>query len=53
MRIIYYVNQFFGGIGAEEHAGAPVEFRDGAWDRQTCSNSCLEKRRRSHDDHLR
>ncbi len=30
MKIIYYVNQFFGGIGAEEHAGAPLEFRDGA-----------------------
>jgi len=30
MRIVYYVNQFFGGIGAEEHAGAPLEFRDGA-----------------------
>ena len=28
--IVYYVNQFFGGIGAEEHAGAPLEFRDGA-----------------------
>ncbi|MGZ8465380.1 MAG: glycine/sarcosine/betaine reductase selenoprotein B family protein, partial [Candidatus Binatia bacterium] len=23
MKIVYYVNQFFGGIGAEEHAGAP------------------------------
>ena len=22
MKIVYYVNQFFGGIGAEEHAGA-------------------------------
>lgn len=30
MKIIYYVNQFFGGIGAEEHAGAALEFRDGA-----------------------
>src|SRR5829696_1263115 len=30
MKIIYYVNQFFGGIGAEEHAGASLEFRDGA-----------------------
>ena len=30
MKIVYYVNQFFGGIGAEEHAGAPLEFRDGA-----------------------
>ena len=30
MKIIYYVNQFFGGIGAEEHAGAPLEFREGA-----------------------
>jgi len=30
MKIIYYVNQFFGGIGAEEHAGASLEFREGA-----------------------
>jgi glycine reductase len=30
MRIIHYLNQFFGGIGAEEHAGASIEFRDGA-----------------------
>jgi glycine reductase len=30
MRIIHYVNQFFGGIGAEEKAGAGLEFRDGA-----------------------
>jgi len=30
MRIIHYVNQFFGGIGAEEHAGAPLEFHAGA-----------------------
>jgi glycine reductase len=30
VRIIHYLNQFFGGIGAEEHAGTPVEFRDGA-----------------------
>ena len=30
MRIIHYLNQFFAGIGAEEHAGAGLEFRDGA-----------------------
>ncbi|MGH7928127.1 MAG: glycine/betaine/sarcosine/D-proline family reductase selenoprotein B [Candidatus Binatia bacterium] len=30
MRVIHYLNQFFGGIGAEEEAGVPVEFRDGA-----------------------
>ena len=30
MRIVHYLNQFFGGIGAEEHAGAGLEFRDGA-----------------------
>ncbi len=30
MRIIHYLNQFFGGIGAEEQAGVPVEFRNGA-----------------------
>lgn len=29
MRVVYYLNQFFGGIGAEEHAGVGLEFRDG------------------------
>ncbi|MDO8700516.1 MAG: glycine/betaine/sarcosine/D-proline family reductase selenoprotein B [Deltaproteobacteria bacterium] len=30
MRIVHYVNQFFGGIGGEEQAGAPLEARGGA-----------------------
>ena len=30
MRIIHYLNQFFAGIGAVEHAGASLEFHDGA-----------------------
>lgn len=30
MKIIHYVNQFFGGIGAEEEAGRPLEVREGA-----------------------
>lgn len=30
MRIVHYLNQFFGGIGAEEHAGEPLQFRPGA-----------------------
>jgi glycine reductase complex component B subunit gamma len=30
MRIAYYLNQFFGGIGAEEHAGHGLEIRAGA-----------------------
>ena len=30
MRVVHYLNQFFGGIGAEEHAGAPFEVREGA-----------------------
>jgi glycine reductase complex component B subunit gamma len=30
MRIAHYLNQFFGGIGAEEHAAAPLEVRAGA-----------------------
>src|ERR1043165_7772365 len=29
MRIAHYLNQFFGGIGAEEHAGKELEIRDG------------------------
>ena len=30
MRVVHYLNQFFGGIGAEEHAGAPLQARDGS-----------------------
>lgn len=30
MRIAHYLNQFFGGVGAEEHAGERLDVRDGA-----------------------
>jgi glycine reductase len=30
MRVVLYVNQFFGGLGGEEQAGSPLEVRDGA-----------------------
>ena len=30
MRVVHYVNQFFGGIGGEESAGSGLEERDGA-----------------------
>jgi glycine reductase len=30
MRIVHYLNQFFGGLGGEERAGAALEVRDGA-----------------------
>ena len=30
MRVVHYLNQFFGGIGGEEQAGVPLEVRDGA-----------------------
>jgi glycine reductase len=30
MRIVHYLNQFFGGIGGEEHAGTALEIRAGA-----------------------
>jgi betaine reductase len=30
MRIVHYLNQFFGGLGGEEQAGTPLEARDGA-----------------------
>jgi betaine reductase len=29
MRVVHYLNQFFGGIGAEEHAGVPLQAREG------------------------
>ena len=30
MRVVHYINQFFGGIGGEEQADAPLESRPGA-----------------------
>lgn len=30
MRVVHYVNQFFGGVGGEEAAGSSLEERDGA-----------------------
>ena len=30
MRVVHYLNQFFGGVGGEEHAGMPLETREGA-----------------------
>lgn len=29
MRVVHYLNQFFGGLGGEEKAGAQLEWRDG------------------------
>ena len=29
VRVVHYINQFFGGIGGEEHAYEPVQMRDG------------------------
>lgn len=30
MRVVHYLNQFFGGLGGEEKAATPLEIRDGA-----------------------
>ena len=30
MRVVHYLNQFFGGLGGEEQAGAPPQIRDSA-----------------------
>ena len=30
MRVVHYLNQFFGGIGGEDKADTPLEFRQGA-----------------------
>jgi betaine reductase len=30
MRVVHYLNQFFGGVGAEEYAGVPLELHEGA-----------------------
>jgi glycine reductase len=29
VRVVHYLNQFFGGLGGEEHAQAPLEVREG------------------------
>src|SRR5215471_16995671 len=30
MRVVHYLNQFFGGLGGEEKAGTSLEVREGA-----------------------
>ena len=30
MRVVHYLNQFFGGLGGEKKAGAPLKSRQGA-----------------------
>ena len=30
LRVVHYLNQFFGGIGAEEHANIPLQVEEGA-----------------------
>ena len=30
IKVLHYINQFFGGIGSEEAANHPIEIRDGA-----------------------
>src|SRR5262247_3719440 len=30
MRVVHYLNQFFGGVGGEDRADAPASSRDGA-----------------------
>src|SRR2546427_12132385 len=30
MRVVHYLNQFFGGLGGEEKAGTPLEKHEGA-----------------------
>jgi len=30
MRVVHYLNQFFGGLGGEEQAGMLLEIREGA-----------------------
>ncbi len=49
MQIAHYLNQFFGGIGAEEHAGMGLEIRDGAVGPGKLLESSLGRRaRRAH-----
>ena len=47
MRVVHYLNQFFGGIGAEEHAGVGLEVRDGAVGPADSWSNCWATARRS------
>lgn len=44
MRIAHYLNQFFGGIGAEDKADVPLEIRDGAVGPGIALNNALRDR---------
>lgn len=46
MRIVHYINQFFGQIGGEEAAGHPLEVREGAMGRVLESKGNLAAVRR-------
>ena len=47
MRVVHYLNQFFGGLGGEEKAGAPLEARDGAIGPESFWSSCLASKPKS------
>ncbi len=54
MRIVHYLNQFFGGLGGEEQAGAALEIRDGAvGPGKLLEQHCLAAMLRLYDARLR
>ena len=46
IRVLHFINQFFGGIGGEEHANVGVEVREGAVGPGRASSLPLETRAR-------
>jgi glycine reductase complex component B subunit gamma len=46
MRVVHYLNQFFGGLGGEEKAEASLEARDGAIGPGKLRSSCLAPKRK-------
>ena len=50
MRVVHYLNQFFGGIGAEEQAGMGLEVRDGAVGPGRALGATVRRRRRGRND---
>ena len=50
MRVVHYLNQFFGGLGGEDKAGAPLEVREGAVGPGLLLEQLLGQRCESGDD---
>ena len=53
LRVVHYLNAFFGGLGGEEAAHTPVRVNRCAWTRATPGTSFSASRPDYSDDHVR